>query len=640
MTQEGTRVPLRVLLVEDDEDDYVLVRDALEALGPERMTLEWIDDAERALAAMMAGRHDVCLLDNRLGAYTGLELLELARQRGWHTPVILLTGIEDQAADQRALESGAADFLVKSQVTPVLLERAIRYAVEHARTLEVLRRSQASFRELIERLPDGVSVWQDGRLIYANPELLRLVGVASSQELVGKRAKELSALVHPEDLPRLAHLNAAPPTERLVVEVRFLRKSGDVIPVEVAQFPVTFEGRSCSMGIARDLTERKQMQARLTAADQMATLGMAAGVVAHDINNPLAYMLTNLHHLATDVLPRLSLPEQERDEVGMVLADVQHGAARAREIVQQFRIFSRGEKDVRIEPVDVRRVIESALRMSQNAIRHRARLVRDDAEPLVVAANEGQLGQVVLNLLINAAQAIPEGDAARHQITLTTRMEDGRVVAEVSDTGRGMGPEVLERAFEPFFTTKSMGEGMGLGLSICLGLVQSMKGELTATSKPGVGSTFRVVLPPGTQQAQILTPTALAKTSRRRRVLIIDDEPGIAAVFRRIIGRSHEVVVVQSGREALELLEKDEAFDRIFCDLMMADLTGMDVYESLASRQRECLARFVFMTGGSFTERARTFLQTVPFPRIDKPFDPQHIRDLVAQSPPPPGSHA
>jgi PAS domain S-box-containing protein len=299
MTQEGTPLPLRILLVEDDEDDYVLVRDALQALGPGRMTLEWIDDAARALEVMMAGRHDVCLLDNRLGADTGLELLEQARQRGGHIPVILLTGIEDRAADQRALESGAADFLVKSQMTPVLLERAIRYAVEHARMLEVLRRSQASFRELIERLPDGVSVFQDGQLIYANPELLRLAGVASSRELVGKRAEELSACIHPEDLPRLMQLRAMPPTERPAVEVRFLRKSGEAIWVEVAQFPVTFEGRRCKMGIARDLTERKQMQARLTAADRMATLGMAAGIVAHDINNPLAYVLTNLDHRAT-----------------------------------------------------------------------------------------------------------------------------------------------------------------------------------------------------------------------------------------------------------------------------------------------------------------------------------------------------
>jgi CheY-like chemotaxis protein len=203
-----------------------------------------------------------------------------------------------------------------------------------------------------------------------------------------------------------------------------------------------------------------------------------------------------------------------------------------------------------------------------------------------------------------------------------------------------MMPEVLERAFEPFFTTKTIGEGMGLGLSICLGLVQSMKGELSATSRLGAGSTFRVVLPASTARAVVPTPVTVAKASRRRRVLVIDDEPGIAAVFRRIIGRSHEVVVVESGREALELLEKDDAFDRIFCDLMMPDLTGMDVYEELSSHQKNCLERFVFMTGGSFTERARTFLQTVPFPLLDKPFDPQHIRDLVAQSPSMPGPRA
>jgi CheY-like chemotaxis protein len=283
--------------------------------------------------------------------------------------------------------------------------------------------------------------------------------------------------------------------------------------------------------------------------------------------------------------------------------------------------------------VDVREALEFSLSMAMPHLRHRAQVERRYHPVPKALASDAKLGQVFLHLLMNAAHAIPEGDVAHNRITLTTRQEDGRVVAEVSDTGRGMTPEVLERIFEPFFTTKSMGEGMGLGLSICLGLVQSMKGELSATSKPGVGTTFRVVLPASVAPAPVLTPVSAEKVARRRRVLVIDDEPGMASVFRRIIGGSHEVVVAESGREALELLEKDEAFDRIFCDLMMADLTGMDVYEALASRRKACLERFVFMTGGSFTERARTFLQTVPFPLVDKPFDPQHIRDLVAQAP-------
>jgi CheY-like chemotaxis protein len=252
----------------------------------------------------------------------------------------------------------------------------------------------------------------------------------------------------------------------------------------------------------------------------------------------------------------------------------------------------------------------------------------------MVLGNEAKLGQVFLNLLINAAQAIPEGDAARHLIAVSTRVEGERVVVEVSDTGAGMTAEVLSRAFEPFYTTKSMGEGTGLGLSICLGLVQGMKGELTATSAPGQGSTFRVVLPASVREARPAAQAAVEGGPRCKRILVIDDEPAIAGVLRRIIGRTNEVVVAHSGREALALIERDDAFDRVFCDLMMPDLTGMDVHAALAERRPALLERFVFMTGGSFTERARSFLQTVPYPRIEKPFDPELIRTLVAQAPP------
>jgi two-component system, NtrC family, sensor kinase len=382
-------------------------------------------------------------------------------------------------------------------------------------------------------------------------------------------------------------------------------------------------------------------QEKLVQSEKLAVAGQLAAGVGHEINNPLSFVLGNLH-FALEALGALSGPLSSTEvlqEPIEALRDARTGAERIRGILTDLKRFARADESL-LAPVDVTESLEFSLSMAMPHLRHRAQVERRYSPVPKVLANEAKLGQVFLHLLMNAAQAMPEGDVAHHQITLSTRMEDGRVVVEVSDTGRGMMPEVLERAFEPFFTTKSMGEGMGLGLSICLGLVQSMKGELSATSKPGVGSTFRVVLPTSTQQTQILTPTAVAKATRRRRVLIIDDEPGIAAVFRRIIGRSHEVVVVQSGREALALLEKDDAFDRIFCDLMMADLTGMDVYDALASHRRDCLERFVFMTGGSFTERARTFLQTVPFPRIDKPFDPQHIRDLVAQSPLLPGSRA
>jgi signal transduction histidine kinase/CheY-like chemotaxis protein len=373
---------------------------------------------------------------------------------------------------------------------------------------------------------------------------------------------------------------------------------------------------------------------KLMQSEKLAVAGQLAAGVGHEINNPLSFVMGNLHF----ALEHLELPggvpphAEALCEALEALREARVGAERIRDIVRDLKRFARAD-EAHLGPVDVHAALEFSVSMAMPHLRHRAQVVRHLGEVPTVLGNEAKLGQVFLHLLMNAAQSIPEGDAVHHRVTLATWVEAGRAVVEVSDSGSGMPPEVLSRAFEPFFTTRSIGEGSGLGLSICLGLVQGMNGELTARSRPGQGSTFRVVLP---LSAEVVRPAELAAVAagpRRKRILVIDDEPGIAGVLRRIIGREHEVLVVHSGREALVLLERDDAFDRVFCDLMMADLTGMDVHAALREMRPELLERFVFMTGGSFTERARSFLQTVHAPRIDKPFDPELIRALVAQAP-------
>ncbi|MDY7231405.1 ATP-binding response regulator [Hyalangium rubrum] len=630
--------PLRILLIEDDEDDFILVRDALEALGSEKkMTLEWVEDPERGLELLQAGGHDVCLLDYRLGIYTGLELLELARQRGVHTPIILMTGLGDDMVDRQALEAGAADFMVKSQMTPVLLQRSIRYTVQHARTLAELRRSQSSFRELIERLPDGICVLRERRLIYANPALVALVGCDSADELLGRELSDLaSAFFQPEDWQALRRdepgvLKARGPMA--FREFRLRRKSGDIIVAEMARFAVVFDGQPSAMCIARDLTERNQMQSRLMLADRMAALGMVAGMVAHDINNPLAYVLTNLHTLESDVLPRLPLATGEREEVRGLLSDAQLGAVRAREVVQQFRIFSSGEKEPRAEPLEVHRVLESALRMAGNEIRHRARLVRDYTEPLTAQASEGPLGQVFLNLLVNAAQAIPEGAVEGNEIRLVTRRAAGEVRIEVHDTGVGIPPDRLTRVFDPFYTTKPRGVGTGLGLSICRDIVSGFGGRLELESEVGRGSVFRVILPAAATpevvaRSRLTTEPVLAKV-RRGRILIVDDEPLVSQAIRRALQREHEVMALTSAREAHQRLTGGESFDIILCDIMMPEMSGMDLHEQLARVSPAQAERMVFLTGGAFTPKAREFLSHVKNPRMEKPFLPKELQALV-----------
>ncbi|MFE8601965.1 response regulator [Archangium violaceum] len=626
---------IRILLVEDDEDDFVLTRDALRTISKGRMVLEWVDNGAQALAELKTGRHDVCLLDYRLDASTGLELLAKMRQQGWLGPVILLTGMSDEALDEQALKAGAADFLDKSQLSPTLLARSIRYALQNARTLEALRRSQASFRALIERLPDGIGVTQDERLVYANPALISLIGMSSVDELLGGSRAELEGLfIHAESralLPRddQAGMEAKGPPPPL--EIRMVRKNGTPVFVELAHAPSVFDGHPCIVWLVRDLTDRRQMEARLVRADRMASLGTLAAGIAHEINNPLAFTVANLSHLESDMLPRLKLPTGEQDEMRKLVSDAQLGATRVRDIVRQLKMFSRADEQARPEPVEVNRVLDSAISMASNEIKHRARLVRDFTDQLVAMAHEGRLGQVMVNLLVNAAQAIPEGNAELNEIRVLTRTHAEGLAIEVRDTGSGISPENLERLFEPFFTTKPVGVGTGLGLPICQDIVTSFGGRMEVESEVGKGSTFRVIL----RAANVVRPSEAPKeavaspVSRRGRILVVDDEPMIGMAIRRTLQREHEVIALTSAREAQARLTSGERFDLILCDLMMPEMTGMELHQAIASHSPGLAGRMVFLTGGAFTANARDFLNQVPNHRVEKPFSTQELRGLV-----------
>jgi signal transduction histidine kinase len=243
--------------------------------------------------------------------------------------------------------------------------------------------------------------------------------------------------------------------------------------------------------------ERKQLEQQLFTADRMACLGTLAAGMAHEVNNPLSAVLVNLELAAQgirDCVQRLGLAA-DLAEVWQELHDARESAVRIRSIVRDLKFFSRADGGER-SLVDVQKVLESTLRMARNEIRHRARLCTDFAAVPLVEASESRLGQVFLNLLINAAQAVRESSAGSHEIRVSTRSEaGGRVVIEVSDTGPGMSAAVLSRLFTPFFTTKPAGVGTGLGLSICNRIVTELGGTIGAESREGRGTTFRVVLP-------------------------------------------------------------------------------------------------------------------------------------------------
>jgi CheY-like chemotaxis protein len=281
--------------------------------------------------------------------------------------------------------------------------------------------------------------------------------------------------------------------------------------------------------------------------------------------------------------------------------------------------------------VDVERVLESSLRMASNEIRHRARLVKDFSAVPPADGNEARLGQVFLNLIVNAAQAIPEGRAAENEIRIATRLEgEDRIVTEISDTGAGIPPDVLPRIFDPFFTTKPVGLGTGLGLAICRRIVLGLGGDIQVESVPGK-TTFRVTLHRAAAPAEPARPVETeARAAHRGRVLVVDDEPMLCSLINRILGDAHDVVIAASARQALESIAAGERFDIILSDLMMPDMTGMELHAALARSVPEQASRMVFMTGGAFSPEAEAFLGGVSDRVLEKPFKPAALRQLVA----------
>ena len=394
--------------------------------------------------------------------------------------------------------------------------------------------------------------------------------------------------------------------------------------------------------LIRDITEEKAIERKLAEAERLAALGVLAAGVGHEINNPLMVVQENAR-LALRALASIT-PETPADTskastnaVCGMLADVLQGVQRMQRIVADLRVF-RLDDGQELVAVDVRAALETAVEMTRGRIQQRAVLERDLAPVPLVTVTEGQLDQVFVNLLVNATQAIPEGDARSHRIRAATRTDaKGWAVVEISDTGCGISPGELGRILDPFYTTKR--EGMGLGLSICHRIVTGLGGTITVDSQVGHGTTFRVSLPPRTAEAPGARggaqPRTLESPRERLRLLLVDDDPVLLRVLSLSLGEEHDVVAADGCHPALTILHGDAHFDGILCDLMMPLGDGMTFYEMVGRLRPELLPRVVFMTGGAFTARARSFLESIPNKTIEKPFGPEALRRVLRTLPGP-----
>lgn len=388
--------------------------------------------------------------------------------------------------------------------------------------------------------------------------------------------------------------------------------------------------------LGQDVTELRRMSLELDAAQRLASVGALAAGVAHEINNPLSSVIANLA-LAAEEIAQVSGGSFDARELLAELSDAQQAADRIRGIARDLKALARPKEEEELGPVDAQAIFEENLRMANNEIRHRARVVRDYQDVPCVIAVEGRLGQVILNLLLNAAQAIPDGNAEANTIRVATRLgADGAVCLEVADTGAGISEADRERLFTPFFTTKAPGTGTGLGLSICDQIVRSFGGRIDVESALGQGATFRVWLQPARQQSLAPTPrtgTSPGEPIHCRRVLVIDDEEFVGIAIRRALAGSHEVTVASSGRDALALLDAGRTFDVILCDIMMPEVSGPALVEQLRRRLPSEAHKVVLITGGAFSTQARAYVDSTEHVVLEKPLRPQELRDLISRMP-------
>jgi PAS domain S-box-containing protein len=502
-----------------------------------------------------------------------------------------------------------------------------RVQAEHA-----LRGSEANFRAVIERSPSAIFVHRGERVVYANPATVAMLGYEDASELAGH---DLLSLVHPDDRDMIAERIALTLREgsAAIVEGRMLRRDGRVIVVEAQAVLLDFDGEASSVVLARDGTERRDMFARIAVADRMLSVGSLAAGVAHEINTPLAYVTSSLAILAAE-LPKLldGRPgsRTSRADIEELVRDAQEGAARVSGIVRDLRALSRADDHTR-GPVDVGAVLESSLKLAHNELRHRARIVTQiDGDLPRVHANASRLGQVFLNLLVNAAQAIHDGHADANEIRVRAHASGDRrcVILEVEDTGVGIAPSILGRIFDPFFTTKPIGVGTGLGLPISHQIVRSVGGEIGVTSTPGQGTCFRVTLPAITESVLSAETPSSTPPPRGvvRRVLMVDDEPALGRSTRLLLMPDYDVVPVTRAKEALDRIAAGEDFDVILCDLMMPEMSGIEFHEQLTRSAPDYVDRVVYISGGAFTDEARDFLGVDGRASIEKPFTEKALR--------------
>ncbi|MEO8199968.1 MAG: PAS domain S-box protein [Gemmatimonadota bacterium] len=743
---------LRVLLIGDNEDDFVLAGRLLKGARFDRFELEWTSDYARGLEAVRTGSHDAYLIERDLNGRLGLDLVREAVRGGSTVPMILLTSAADDGLHLDALLSGSADYLDKNRLDSGLLERSIRHAIDRSQHFLELRRSEERFRVLVENLTDGITLLgRDGTVLFASRSTTSILGYEVA-ELIGRNVFEF---MHPDDMapsmrrfsdslgkagaPITAeyryrrrdgtwrHIEAVmvnrleePAVRAVVATIRDVseRKQGERGLLEREQqfralfdsaldsmvlvgddrrfldanpaacelfrlpretlltqvidrfcppdFPVTerwtsfiedgeFKGdfvllldsrtrREVELSarahvlpgrhllVARDVTERNEMENRLRQAAKMEAVGRLAGGIAHDFNNLLTAILGCCELLGLELQ---DLPDTWED-----LDEIKRAATRAGALTQQLLAFSRRQV-LNPKVLDLNNEVEGIRRMLGRLIGEDIELMaRLDPHTGRIRADPSQLEQIVLNLAINARDAMPEGGTLSIETGNAEPPEEWAnppeqcVMLTVRDSGTGIDENIQPHIFEPFFTTKELGKGTGLGLATVYGIVKQSGGYITVESAPGKGATFRIFLPrvDGSIELQGKTGPLGVLARGSETILLVEDEVAVRRLARRVLRQQGYVVIeASSGREALRLAaEHPSQLDLLLTDVVMPGMSGPELAEQL--RKEQPSLRVLYMSGYADEALGHHGVLRDGLAFLQKPFSPQDLTRRIRES--------
>ncbi|MDR3689273.1 MAG: response regulator [Fimbriimonas sp.] len=614
---------IQILHLEDNALDAELIQDRLELDGM-RCSIRLTMNRDEFASALASGSWDIVLCDYNIPGYDGSSALQLVRKHFPAIPVIMLSSSLSEEEAVKCLHMGASDYLLKQSLTR--LPSAISRAMDQAKTALQKEQAEQRFRALLEFAPDAmVIVDSDGTIALLNSQAERLFGY-ERRELLGK---PLSVLI-PERFraSHRAHVDRyhAAPTHKSMragFELIALRKDGSEMAADISLSPLETLDGTLTISMIRDITERRKLEANQMRAQRMETIGGFAGNIAHDLNNALSPVLMSLELL------RLQYPESS-DLVEMIESGTRRGA----EMLRQLLVFSKGSF-VESKPVDPARLIEDLRMVLSKSFPSNINLrLKVDEDIPRVMGDSTQIHQVLMNLCLNARDAMPDGgvltvaaecvDIDASYASIVPNASRGRhVVFRVSDSGSGIEPQVLDRIFEPFFSTKPQGKGTGLGLSIVVGIVKSHRGFINAYSSPGAGSTFAVYIPTSvSDESDSIDPIAVESSLRGdgETVLVVDDVAGILGAAGSVLeALNFRPVLASDGISGLDRVDEiGSDLAVVITDIHMPGMDGRNFVAKLRERRPD--VGIIVMSGNLEEEIVDEFKSMGVTTFLGKPF--------------------